>query len=388
MALAKKRLSRLIRWEYTGLILILVATLALHLSVITRPRELILDEQHYVPDARAIIQEHKTLREEHPPLGKLFISLGILVFGDNPRGWRMPSVLMGTAGIVLFYLICRELRMSQRACLIATFLMAFENLTFVQASVAMLDVFYVTFMFACFLCYLKGKYPLAAVLLTLSALAKLPGAFAGLAIGLHWIMTNRTKALSFFASMLLSLVSFFALLPVFSFIINRRFISPFQQVNTMLSLSSSLTFASAQHESMTRPWEWVILPKIMPYWYKPNYMAAISFTLWGLIIPAVAYLIFRAVRKNSAGSFGLVWFTGTYLIWIPLSLLTNRISFVFYFYPTIGAVCLGVGLGLSRIVSKWGTRDRKRLRWVILPLFWGFLIAHLVVFVILSPVFT
>ncbi len=388
MAVVKKYLTRFFRWEYAGLILILVVTLALHLSTITQPKEFILDEQHYVPDARAIIQEHKTLREEHPPLGKLFISLGIIIFGDNPFGWRFFSVLMGIVSIALFYFICRELNMSRRSSLIATFFLAWENLSFVQASVAMLDVYYVTFMLACFLAYLKDGYPLAAIMLALSALAKLPGVFAALVIGLHWLMTRRTRALSFITSMLLSPITFFVLLTVFSFVINRRLSNPFREVNTMLALSASLKFSTVTHESMSRPWEWVILPKIMPYWYEPRYMAAISFTLWALIIPTVIYLTFRALKKSNASAFGLAWFIGTYLIWIPLSLITDRVSFIFYFYPTVGAICLGVGQGLSQMMGRWGIKERRRLRWIILLLVWGFLIAHVAVFVILGPVFS
>ena len=109
MEIVKSWVRRLRGWEYLGLCLITVLSLALHFSTVYQPAELILDEQHYVPDARSILEEGETLRPEHPPLGKLFIAAGIYWLGDNPAGWRIPSILMGTISIVFFYFICREL---------------------------------------------------------------------------------------------------------------------------------------------------------------------------------------------------------------------------------------------------------------------------------------
>ena len=61
----KRNLSRAYRWEYFWLCLLVVATLVMHFVIITNPSELILDEQHYIPDAQNIIAEHETLRAEH-----------------------------------------------------------------------------------------------------------------------------------------------------------------------------------------------------------------------------------------------------------------------------------------------------------------------------------
>ncbi len=39
----------------------------------------------------------------HPPLGRHLIAAGILLFGDDPFGWRIASVIAGASGIVLAY---------------------------------------------------------------------------------------------------------------------------------------------------------------------------------------------------------------------------------------------------------------------------------------------
>ena len=99
----RRLLHRLGKWEYIWLCLLVLVVLVMHFSIITQPAEPIFDEQHYVTDARSILQGHGTLHPEHPPLGKLLIAFGIVIFGDNPFGWRFFSSVFGTIGIVVFY---------------------------------------------------------------------------------------------------------------------------------------------------------------------------------------------------------------------------------------------------------------------------------------------
>ncbi len=377
---------RLAKSEYSGLLLLVIITLALHFSIILQPAELAFDEQHYVKDARAILAGQDTQRPEHPPLAKLIIVSGVYLFGDNPGGWRFFSVIFGTLCIIFFYLLCRRLA-SREVSLLATFLLSLENLTFLQASVAMLDVFSLAFTLLSFWLFLKGKYWLAGLAVGLSALAKLNGALAIVVIGVYWLITRRAKFYEMAMTAVVAPVSFLALMPLCNFAINRQFMDPIAQVRTMLSLSGSLTFASVKSEILSRPWEWVLYPKVMYYWYTPHYVGAISFNIWALIIPAVGYMIFRAIKRDQASFFGLAWFFGTYLVWIPASIVTDRVSFLYYFYPTVGAICLGLGLGMSRLLDVWRRRRTGKLRWVALLSVCGFLLIHVAVFVILAPVF-
>lgn len=43
------------RWQYTGLIIIILITLGFHFAAIERPNSIIWDEKWYVGDARSII---------------------------------------------------------------------------------------------------------------------------------------------------------------------------------------------------------------------------------------------------------------------------------------------------------------------------------------------
>jgi dolichyl-phosphate-mannose-protein mannosyltransferase len=381
----KKTLSRIYKWEYFWLCIIVIAVLAAHFSIINNPNDLVLDEQHYVKDARAIITTNYDQRPEHPPLAKLFIVGGMDVFGDNQWGWRFPSIIMGTIGIVLFYFICRKLKMSRLATTLATFLLAFENFTFLMSSLAMLDVFYVTLMLAFFLLYLYREYILAGIFIGLSALAKLYGALGAPVIFIHWFFTRTKQNRWFLLTVIAAPVAFIALMPIFDFAISHQFQNPLLRIKDMLSLSGSLTFANTTHPALSRPWSWLLNYNPMAFWYNPHYTGAISFTLWLVMVPVVLYLLYLAVKRNEAGLFGFSWFFGIFLLWIPVSIITDRVSFIYYFYPAIGALCLGLGLGLNQIME-WASLKSRKVR---IPVNTGvvlFLVLHVAAFVILTPV--
>ena len=383
-------LRRLYKWEYIWLCLIVLATLVLHFVIVANPNSLILDEQYYVNEARNISDNHTIQFQEHPPLGKLFIVSGMKIFGDNTLGWRFFSILLGTGCIVLFYFICRRLNMSSRTASIATFLLALENMTFIQASVAMLDVFFLFFMLAAFLLYLSQRYIAAGIVVGLSALAKLNGALAMPVLIIHWFFSKISRSRWFALTVALSVITFVVLMPLFDYFITQNFSNvsnPFNRIKTMLSLSGSLTFGSTTHPSMSRPWEWLINYKAMPYWWAPHYIAAISPSIWALIIPTFAYMLYKAIKRDEVGLFGAAWFASTYLLWIPASLITNRISYVFYFYPSIGAVCLGLGMGLSQLIDIFKGRKSGKLKWTVMGIVVLILLAHIVSFMILYPLF-
>ena len=382
----KNTLSRIYRWEYFWLCLILIATLAMHFSIINNPPELVLDELHYVKDARVIMDTQHDERPEHPPLAKLFIIGGMYVFGDNQWGWRFPPILFGTIGIALFYLICRRLQMSRTTASITTFLLGFENFYFLMSGIAMLDVFFVVLMFAFFVLYLYREYLLSGIFIGLAALAKLYAAMATPALLIHWLFTRTRTSRWFALTVILAPVSFVALFPLFDFAITHQLENPVMRIKDMLSLTGSLTFENTTHPAMSRPWSWLLNYNPMAFWYTPHYTGAVSPTIWILMIPIILYLLYKATQRNEVGLFGFAWILGTFLLWIPASIITDRISFIFYFYPTIGALCLGAGLMISDAL-KWASARTGGVRFGVTAGVTAFLVFHFISLVILSPVF-
>ncbi len=381
-------LRRITGWRYFGLLLLAVINLALHLSIIQQPNDLMVDEVYYVNDARAVVAGEGELRPEHPPLGQLIIAAGIRVFGDKPIGWRLFPVLFGVLGIVCFHLMCERLGLPRGASLVASFLFAFENLSFVQSSIAMLDVFSVTFMLAGFWLYLRRNPVPAAAMFALSMLAKLTGVVGLLVVVLYWLLAQRERPVRFFVSLSVAPLLFVLLLPVLDYVLTGEMYNPVGRVQEILNVSRSITFTDYANLYASRPWEWVLRPVVMPYYWDPQYVAVVSFSVGALIIPAMVWMVVCAKRGALVGFFSVSWFSFAYLAWIPLSLLTNRMSYIFYFYPAVGAVCLGLAWGLWTLVARARREETVGRRRLLVGLAAFYLAFHAAVLVLLTPLFS
>ena len=386
----KDKLVSICKWEHFWFCLLILVTLVMHFCIISNTYDHILDEAHYINDANNIIENHETERLEHPPLAKLFIVTGIHVFGDNPWGWRFFSIVFGTATLVFFYFLCRRLGMSWMASNLATTLLAFENMTFVHASIAMIDVYYVTFMMASFFFYIKMKYVTSGVSVGLSGLSKLNGALALPVIGVHWLFSRQKRHWWVVLTFLFAVLTFLVLMMAFDLAIVQDISeveSPVDRIIYMMDRSGTLTFETVEHPSESRPWEWLLTYKPMAYHWTPNYVGGISPSIWALIMPTFLFLVWRAIKRDEAGLFGAAWFFGTFMLWIPATIITDRVSYPYYFYPTIGAICIGLGIFLAQLVDIFKKRGSGKLRWVLLSIVILYLMAHLASFIIMSPLF-
>jgi hypothetical protein len=156
----------------------------------------------------------------------------------------------------------------------------------------------------------------------------------------------------------------------------------------MLALSRSIT--NAQYPGVgSYPWEWIFTyPKVMevmPYWWTPPYTGIISPTIWVFIIPVAIYITYKAIKGNTPVLLPFSWFAGTYLIWISLSLITDRVTYVFYFYHTVGAICIGLAMVLFRLLDIAQARKTGKLRWVVKLGVPFYLLLHLIAFIIITP---
>ncbi|MBM3157177.1 MAG: phospholipid carrier-dependent glycosyltransferase [Chloroflexi bacterium] len=351
----------------------------------------VLDEVYYVPEARAILSEGTIIFAEHPSLSKLFIASGILSFGDNPWGWRIPSAIFATASMIIFYYICRRLG-GRMVALFATLLFLFETLSFLISGLAMLDVFSLTFMLLAFLLYLQNRYAFSGVALALSGLCKMTGLLGGFVILGHWLVVRRKQpARSIGALIICAIVTFMVLMPLLDFAAAREWLNPVARVWDMVTIHESLKFGVGATEDLdvawqSLPWQWVLNPRGMEYIFCESYRLIINPTVWILIIPSMAYMLYRFARhKTRLSLFVLLWFAATYLLWIPLVLATGRQTYLFYFYPTIGAICLALGFIMSRF---WGVSSKGRFyryRPLARAAIIGYIILDILFFLILSP---
>ncbi len=146
---------------------IAVAVLALGLRLwhLGRPGRLAFDETYYAKDAWSLVthgyaQKYAEDADElilagdtrgfwlgepsmavHPEVGKWLIGLGEKVFGLDPTGWRVASVVVGALMVLVMVRLARRLTGSTLLGCVAGLLLAFDGLHFVLSRLALLDIF-------------------------------------------------------------------------------------------------------------------------------------------------------------------------------------------------------------------------------------------------------
>lgn len=369
--------------EGAAVSLIALAMLSLHLVYVANPLPpTLLDELYYVTDANKFLTGQAMVYPEHPPLAKWLIAAGIFLFGDN--GARLFPILFSTAGIFVFYFICRRLVGGHTFVpILAAFLFATENMSFVMGHTAMLDVFGVTFMLLGFLFYLRGNYLLSGVTMGLALLSKEATILGIAAIAIHWTFEHASelrKELKYtwhelngrpesvpsrHISGMFQLLAAAAL--VWGLLIVpleyrsmhqypgvTQWFNPVVRATYMLVHPMSQTFGMDLGNSLIRPrlpWLWAVSPSAINVAHAagpgaPHYLASLGWNILPLVVPVIVYLTYYAIRyrkqRPAVPLFLLSWIVGVYGLLMLLELVTHRIMFDFYFYAAIPALCAAI----------------------------------------------
>ena len=134
------------------------------------------------------LEPSRIYETSHPPLGKLLISLSILIFGMNPFGWRLAGALAGVLMLPGMYLMARMVTRRRLFALAAMLLMALDHMHFVQTRIATIDSFVTLFIIWAYVFMLRfALTPLRArALMRDIGVLFLSGLFMGLAIASKW----------------------------------------------------------------------------------------------------------------------------------------------------------------------------------------------------------
>ena len=335
--------------------IITIFSLIIRIWHLNLPKGYIFDEIYYAKNANSLIEHGVELNEQggadfivHPPLGKWLIGIGIKIFGNNEFGWRIIPALVGTACVILIYLIAQRLFNSIFLSSTAALLMALDGLALVMSRVALLDIFLMFFILLCCYFILTNNLWLSGVAIGLAGASKWSGFFL---IPLIIALTINWKNLQL-SSLLRRLVQFI-LIPIgvyfitwIGWILNSNgwgrqsggnlFTSLWKYHIEILNFHREL---SEKHAYNANPWSWLVLGRPTSFYYEsPSDCGAASCAqeilaigtpvLWwaGVFAIAVTAGLF-IVSKDRIAAFILAGIAGTYLPWF---LIQGRTMFYFY----------------------------------------------------------
>ncbi len=330
---------------------------------------LIFDEAHYIPAVRKMLNG-EAANNEHPPLSKVLMMLGIMIFGDNPYGWRTLITICGAASVYLIGLLAYALTKSFRASVIAAALLGFDITSFNLSSIAMLDSPALAFSLLGAYLYLRRKLILSGFSLGLALLSKLSTAFILLAILLYDLARASYERASFrevmgswvnviervcFTSVIILIVG----LATYDYAYG-AFQTPFEHLDFILNYHSMLTFSENDIVDMPLSWTNPVFqfPRASYFVvsvqvdslkaYHPIAYYGMQTPLWWMTWIVFVFAIYLACAKIRAGEFPdlelftLCWLFTNYLIYFPLAHILHRWVYSFYFYNSVPIIAVAI----------------------------------------------
>lgn len=390
----------------TQIILVLLLVVFVFLSrglFLGFPGDKVFDEVHYVRAANAYVAGQEDPNWEHPPLGKMMIATGILIFGDNPWGWRFFPYLFGCLTVFLVFWLARTLGLGMGGALFAAFLFSWDFLSFVMGRMAMLDIFVSTLITLSLLFaarYYKSRnkwdFLFTMVACGLAISSKWSALYPAVFLGFFFLALPpffrhlRGSVLRFLTNGLLVLLCFIVVVGgIYAFTYSYYF-SFGHTAQDWVKLHTDAwawhTRPNIDHPYASQWWSWPLMTKGVWYYYNTTpegitqgILAIGNPVLWYLgglaILVLILGLTFWIYDKNRfIPLFILFGFLVNYIPWI----ISSKGGFIFYMLPAIPFYALGMTYFINRT---WRYRFWRGLSWV-------FVILTFLVFALFYPLLT
>lgn len=359
------------------------------------------DEIYHARTAYEYLHSLSVYETTHPPLGKLIISIGIILFGANPFGWRFMGTLFGIMMLPALYIFAKKMFRATPAAAAVIVIFAADFMHFAQTRIATIDV-YVTF-FIILAYYFMYDYTTKSFYdtpfkKTLAPLA-LSGLFMGLSIASKWtgIYAALGLAVLFFISFgkriyeykkinsdthvskedkkltenckkyciytILWCMVFFVAVPAFIYALSyipylrapgmEGIKSIIENQTSMLSYHSNLTDT---HPFSSLWYQWPL--DVRPIWYYSGHNLAgkaesiASFGnpfVWWMGILAFVYCIYKIFKKSYSALFLVVAFLAQYLPWVGVT----RVVFIYHYFPSVPFIILMTGYGIKNLFARY-----------------------------------
>jgi dolichyl-phosphate-mannose-protein mannosyltransferase len=370
------------------------------------------DEIYHARTAYEFIHHLDIYEWTHPPLGKLIIAIGIMIFGMCPFGWRIAGTVVGILMIPAIYVFAKRFFNHSWLSLITCLLFTFDFMHFAQTRIATIDV-YVTF-FIILMYYFMFKYrcmsfydtpfrktlvPLACsgICMGLGIASKWTGAYAGAGLAVIFFVTlirrynEYRHALSFpkgetdgikhsdiiakfkpyTIKTILWCCIFFVLVPLIIYCCSyipymmtpsgNGLSTVIENANSMYTYHAK-TVLGSEHPYSSRWYQWPIIYR--PIWFysgtvipdtiKEGISSFGNPAVWWMGIPAFIYMVYLSiVKRDRKAMFLAIAYLAQYVPWIPIS----RLTFIYHYFPCVPFVTMMIGYSIYVIHKEAGQKQ-------------------------------
>ena len=362
------------------------------------------DEIYHARTAYEHLHGMPTYETTHPPLGKVWMMLGVWIFGMTPFGWRFMGVLAGVMMLPVMYLLVRQLTRDSRLSAIAMLLLALDSMHFTQTRIATIDsyaVFWIMleYLFMFRYCRMSWNHQplkktlvplgLCGVTMGLACATKWIGIYAaaGLAILFFWTLFNRLREYPHIRGdnptvkntvvTLAFCVAFFVIIPLviyyfsyywylraeglsgFGGMFSLRWVKRVAEIQkNMFNYHAGLGGDTHYFRS---PWyQWPVIWWPMWYYSGTGFMpegtiSSISCmgnpAVWWFGLGALIYVFARACldrRADRAKVMTVIGFASQFLPWV----LVPRSTFIYHYFASVPFIIIASALALKDLRAR------------------------------------
>lgn len=376
---AKKLSTKTVR---ISLLAILLFSLVARIFWLSSPAHEYFDEVYHAFTARRMLHGDPKAWEwwntppegfayewTHPPLAKLGMVLGMLVFGENPFGWRIPGALLGVGSVFLVYLIAKSLFKDELIGLLSSAVFALDGLPLVMSRIGMNDSYLLFFSLLAIYLFITNKAFLSALSFGLALSSKWSAIWmTPILLVSHFVLKKKLKLNYLWFFLLPPLVYLASYIPMF---LTGHGFDIFVGVQKQMWWYH--TRLDATHAYTSSWWSWPILVRPI-YLYTSGYINNLVANIYAMGNPVVFWFGLISVFPSACFAFiernkklGFVVFS--YFIFFASWAVSPRIMFLYHYLPSIPFLAIVSGFVL------------RRFSWLRIPL----LLTALIVFIFFYP---
>ncbi|MEK7113118.1 MAG: glycosyltransferase family 39 protein [Patescibacteria group bacterium] len=284
----------------------------------------------------------------HPPLAKLGMVLGMLIFGENSFGWRMPGALLGVGSVFLVFLIAKKIFDDKLLGILSAAIFSLDGLPLVMSRIGMNDSYLLFFVLLAIYLFLVDKHLFSAVAFGLAISSKWSAVWAIPILTLsHFVLKKKIKLGYLWFLILPAAVYLATYAPMF---LTGHGLDIFWGMQKQMWWYH--TGLKATHPYTSPWWSWPLLARPI-YLYTSNevggfvsriYATGNPLIFWAglasIIVSFVYSLKFR-IKKLA-----LVIFS--YLVFFVPWAASPRIMFLYHYLPSIPFLAIALGYILRR----------------------------------------
>lgn len=290
----------------------------------------------------------------HPPLAKLGMAAGMIVFGQNSFGWRIPGAIFGTLAVLIIYLIAKEIFKDEVLALLSCGLFSLEGLALVMSRIGMNDSYLLFFVLLSIYLFLKQRDFLSSISFGLAISSKWSAVWAIPILGILWLWRkplrgNPLKVVKTFFYFLVLPISIYLLSYFQMFLTGHDFAIWWGMQKQMWWYHTGLR---ASHPYTSQWWEWPLLIRpIYLYtseelngWVARIYAFGNPVIFWFGLASVFISLIYSYFERNK--KLGLIVFS-YFVFFVPWA-VSPRIMFLYHYLPSVPFLTIATAYVIRR----------------------------------------